>query len=72
MGQTQTPKAAEGTPQARPIEELSKEFKTPDWQVGGLMAAQGWAAGKELTREEYKDALFKWLKGSMAGKTKKE
>lgn len=67
MGQTQTPKAAEAQQEAKPVEEIAEEFKTPTWQVAGLMAAKGWAAGKALTKDEYKGALFAWLKGSIKG-----
>ena len=44
-----------------PIEVHFKELQIPDWIQAGVMVANGWAAGKEVSRSEFlaaKDAFL--------------
>jgi hypothetical protein len=54
-------------PQTLPAEEHAKEAKTPASVFAAVMQAQGWAAGKKVTAEEYKKAVEAFLGAPMGG-----
>ncbi len=55
------------TEEMQAIEKLAIKEKIPSWQVAGVMAANNWASGKQLTLAEFKAALEAFLKGPMTG-----
>lgn len=50
-----------------PIEEIATSQGIPRWQLAGVMAANNWAAGKELDSKDFEQALNSFLKGPMTG-----
>lgn len=61
-------KAEKKAPCMFPVEELQQEEKTDAAVFAGMMAANGWKAGKQLTKEQYKKAEAEFLKSAAAGK----
>lgn len=51
----QQPKALPEKPKA--IEQHAEALNTPAWLLAAAKAAQGWAAGQEITETEYRKAL---------------
>lgn len=58
------------TEEMQAIEKLAIEEKIPSWQLAGVMAANNWASGKQLTLAEFKAAREAFLKGPMTGGNK--
>lgn len=50
------------------VEELQQEEKTDAAVFAGMLAANGWKAGRQLTREQYRKAEADFLKSPAAGK----
>lgn len=61
--------AAAGTGALFKIEELAKKANTPAYVLAGMKAANGWGSGKELTEDAFNEAVKKFLKGSMTGRS---
>jgi hypothetical protein len=60
--------AAEHRPgETMTIEELAHVHQVPDWVMAGLIVANGWGQGKELTEIEFLKAKDAWLAGPMKG-----
>lgn len=57
-------------PELVPVEELAARNAVPAWMLKGLMAANGWGQGKQVTEAEFLKARDKWLKGPMKRKVK--
>lgn len=52
-------------PELLPIEDLAAKQKTPPWAFEGLKARKRWAAGKQVTEQEYIESLREFLEGPM-------
>lgn len=50
------------------VEALQQEEKTDAAVFAGMLAANGWKAGRQLTREQYRKAEADFLKSPAAGK----
>lgn len=50
------------------IEELAKKLAVKAWVFAGTMTANGWATGKQMTKQEFKSAVEAWLKAPMSGR----
>lgn len=53
------------------VEELQQEEKTDAAVYAGMLAANGWKAGRQLTKEQYKKAEADFLKSPAAGKERR-
>ncbi|OGV50946.1 MAG: hypothetical protein A2X49_15370 [Lentisphaerae bacterium GWF2_52_8] len=40
-----------------PVEEIARARDLPSWETAALMAATGWAPGKQVTNEAFDEAL---------------
>lgn len=54
-----------------PIEKLKEDCQTKDYVFSGMMAANGWRSGKQVTKEEYVKAEAAFLKAPIGGKEPK-
>ncbi len=50
------PTTAESEP-LQPVEDLAKEHGIKSWELAGPMRAAGWAAGKQVTKTRFQQAL---------------
>lgn len=58
--------AASDNPQVQElvaVEILAARHDIPDWTMAGLKTAMSWGDGKELTDQEFIDAVNTWLSG---------
>jgi hypothetical protein len=55
------------TPDLPAIEDHAKEHKTPASVFAAVMQMQGWAAGKKVTAEEYREAVETFMGAPMGG-----
>jgi hypothetical protein len=53
-----------------PIEKLKKLTGVKDSVFAGVMKANGWAEGLEMTEDEFKKAVDNWLKSPVGPKPK--
>lgn len=40
-----------------PVEDLAKAEDLPSWEAAGLMAAAGWAPGKQVSKTDFREKL---------------
>ena len=40
-----------------PVEEIARARDLPSWETAALMAAAGWAPGKQVSENDFEDAL---------------
>lgn len=50
-----------------PIEEWAKRHKLPAWEAASLMAAAGWAKGKQVSEKQFSEALMKFRNRPQGG-----
>jgi hypothetical protein len=50
------------------VEEHAKTMNLPKSVFAAVMQAQGWARGKEVSEETFREAVRAFLDGSMGGK----
>lgn len=55
------------TPELKSIETLQLEHKIADSIHGAVKASNGWRNGKEVTADEYKKAVDKFLNSPIKG-----
>lgn len=65
MARKQAPAADPG--ELRTIEALAKAAGTPDWVLAGATVHYGWGAGKEMTEQEYRKAIDRFLSSPIGG-----
>ncbi len=44
-------------PEHRPYDAWAREFDTPAWLVAAAKAGNGWGVGRELTAEQFNEAM---------------
>lgn len=56
----------------RKIEDLKNEKRTPDAVFEGTKAASGWKSGKEVTEQDYDEAVRAFMNAPVDGRGVKE
>ncbi|OQY20079.1 MAG: hypothetical protein B6I36_02220 [Desulfobacteraceae bacterium 4572_35.1] len=51
----------------QPVESLAVDLSIPPWELAGMMRAAGWAEGKQVTADEFADALQRFRSRRVGG-----